>query len=207
MTSFAKDKREIEVKFLIKDMKALERRLLEANARYSQARTHELNLRFDTPDGQLSQDHCVLRLRKDNRVRITYKGPMSGEGGIADREEIEFEASNYEAAKHLLESLGYEVMVIYEKYRTIYNIDKTIITLDEMPFGNFVEIEGPDVESIEEAAKLIGLDWEQRSAETYLSFFLQIKEKTGLDFNDLTFENFEKADVDVGVLKLEAADK
>ncbi|NOH13039.1 MAG: class IV adenylate cyclase [Chloroflexi bacterium] len=206
MTSFAKDKREIEVKFLIKDMKGLERRLLEANARYSQARTHELNLRFDTPDGKLSQDQCVLRLRKDNRVRITYKGPMSEEGGIADREEIEFEASNYEAAKHLLESLGYEVMVIYEKYRTIYDIDKTIITLDEMPFGNFVEIEGPDVESIKEAAELIGLDWEQRSAETYLGYFLQIKEKAGLDFHDLTFENFEKADVDVGVLELEAAD-
>ena len=206
MSSFSKDKREIEVKFYIKDIQALERRLLEANAQYTQARTHELNLRFDTAAGQLREEQCVLRLRKDNRVRVTYKGPMTDEDGIADREEIEFEASNFEAAKHLFESLGYQVVVIYEKYRTIYKIEDSIITLDEMPFGNFVEIEGPDVEQIEEAAKLVGLNWDLRSAETYLSYFLQIKEKAGLDFNDLTFENFEKANVGVEVLELEAAD-
>ena len=70
------------------------------------------------------------------------------------------------------------------------------ISLDEMPFGNFCEVEGPDIDSIRGAAELLGLDWEKRSTLSYLALFTNLKEKLGLIMRDLTFETFK--DIKVG---------
>lgn len=43
---------------------------------------------------------------------------------------------------NLLQELGYVVSEVYEKYRTTYKLNVLQITLDEMPYGMFVEIEG-----------------------------------------------------------------
>ena len=34
-------------------------------------------------------------------------------------------------------SLGYVISMIYEKYRTTYELDGVLVTLDEMPCGDF----------------------------------------------------------------------
>ena len=54
-----------------------------------------------------------------------------------------FEVSSFDNAKALLEALGYRVSVMYEKYRTTYDWGGCEVTLDEMPYGDFAEIEGP----------------------------------------------------------------
>ncbi len=45
---------ELEVKFYLADLPALEARLQALGARLSQARVHEINLRFDTPSLDLT---------------------------------------------------------------------------------------------------------------------------------------------------------
>jgi adenylate cyclase class 2 len=82
-------------------------------------------------------------------------------------------------------------MMAYEKYRTVYELDGQEITLDEMPYGTFTEIEGTDPESIRRIADALGLDWEKRIIAGYVVLFASLKEKLRLTFQDLTFENFK----------------
>ena len=137
------NQQEIEAKFFIKDPGRLQEAPRQTAGRNAcRKRVFEINLRFDKPDGQLSMGQEVLRLRKDQHARLTYKGPSDPNQSIAVRKEIEFQVSDFEAARSFLEALGYQVIVHYEKFRTTYSLDDVEIMLDEMPYGTFVEIEG-----------------------------------------------------------------
>jgi adenylate cyclase class 2 len=197
---------EIEVKFCVQAPAALEARLIAQGARLLQPRTYEHNLRFDTPNQSLDRQHQVLRLRQDQGIRLTFKGPRKISGGTASRQEIEFGVNDFEAARAFLQALGYQSNLIYEKYRTTYELDGQEITIDEMPFGNFAEIEGHPPESIQACAAKLGLDWDARLLEGYLEIFRRTKHALNLTFRDLTFENFADVDVSFEVLAVRAAD-
>ena len=79
------------------------------------------------------------------------------------------------------------------------------ITFDEMPYGLFLEIEGPDVESIQECANKLNLTWEARLSESYLTLFYRLKNALNLKFRDLTFENFAGLDIKLEDLAIQAA--
>ncbi len=95
---------EIEVKFFVKDLGEIETRLQEMCARLLRPRAHELNLRYDRPDGSLRREHRVLRLRRSDDVRLTYKGPGSIVEGAMSRQEI-FSRSTNEQAKYSIPPL------------------------------------------------------------------------------------------------------
>jgi adenylate cyclase class 2 len=181
---------ELEVKFYLPDFPALEKRLAGQGAVLEQPRVHELNLRFDTPTQALSQNFRVLRLRQDTQARITYKGPGVEKDGVQQRQELEFVVSDFATALAVFEALGYQVAVMYEKYRTTYSLGKVLVVLDEMPYGNFIEIEGPDGESIQKVARLLDLDWGKRILGSYVFLFEQLKQVKGWTFRDLSFANF-----------------
>lgn len=183
---------ELEIKLLIADLPALEARLKKLDAQCTQTRTHEVNLRFDTPGEDLARANKVLRLRKDAANRLTYKGPSEDRSGVRARREIEFSLDDFESGRAFLEALGYQVSMIYEKYRTAYELDGVEVSLDEMPYGDFAEIEGPEAGRIHALADKLGLDWSARIPQSYTVLFDQLKERLGLPFRDLTFENFNE---------------
>ena len=160
-------------------------------AQLIQPRTHEINLRFDTPSGDLARGYRVLRLRQDREARLTYKGPGELVDGVRSRQELEFTVGDFAIARKVLEALGYEVSVMYEKYRATYALGGVLVTLDEMPYGNFAEVEGPDGASIRKTAGVLGLDWERRILDSYIMLFDRLRERLGLAFHDLSFENFK----------------
>jgi adenylate cyclase, class 2 len=184
------DEQEVEVKFYLRDLQALERRLQALGAKISQSRVRETNLRYDTSRKDLARARQGLRLRQDQQARLTFKGPAQARTDLSVRQEIEFAVSSFETAQRFLEALGYRVFVRYEKYRTTYELDGLHITLDQLPYGNFVEIEGNEAEGIEAAAEKLGLDWETRVIESYLSLFSRVKTLLNLRGRDLTFGNF-----------------
>jgi len=198
---------ELEVKFYISDIEALRARLTQAGARQVQPRTYELNLRFDTPDGQMTRAHQVLRLRRDRRSRLTYKGPSETQQGVRVRQEIEFSVSDFEAARAFLAALGYQVSMQYEKYRAEYELGGTHVTLDELPYGDFSEIEGPDPDTIQAVNRRLGLDWSARVSESYAGLFFRLQDELALGFRDLTFQNFEALQITPQKLGLRCADR
>jgi adenylate cyclase, class 2 len=197
---------ELEVKFYVTDLSAVEARLQDLGAHLSLPRILEVNLRFDTPDNELGKSLRVLRLRQDAIARLTYKGPASGLGGARLRQELEFEVSDFAVARAFLEALGYQVMMIYEKYRAAYDLDNVEVSLDELPYGTFVEIEGPDPVAIQAVTRQLGLDWGATIPASYTVLFDQVKARLSLPFRDLSFENFKDLLVTPADLGVQPAD-
>ena len=117
---------EKEVKFYISDQPALKDRLLSLGAVMVQPRTRETNYRFDTPDGALSMSGRALRLRHDLRDILTFKGPSSTVDGVRVRPEYEVEVDNLGNAWLILQGLGYELVVSYEKWRAVYRLNDLV---------------------------------------------------------------------------------
>jgi adenylate cyclase class 2 len=184
------DHREIEVKFYVKALSPIASRLSALGAVQIQARLHEYNLRFDTPTGSLERQSKVLRLRRDSAAYLTFKGPGALIDGASQRQEIEFSLDNFDAARAFLQALGYQVSMVYEKYRAVYRLESALVTLDEMPFGHFVEIEGPDSATIQQICTRLGLNWDARIVESYSKLFERVCHSLALSTNNLTFETF-----------------
>jgi adenylate cyclase class 2 len=191
----AESNQEIEVKFCVRSLSALADRLQQLGAAVAQPRVWERNLRFDTPDGDLRRANQVLRLRQDTAARMTYKGAGRITGGVQHRTEIELTVESLEQARALLEALGYQVSMAYEKYRTTYALGGTVVTLDELPYGSFIEIEGATSESIALVAANLRLDWEARINDSYAALFDRAREALNLAFGDLVFDNFRSVAV------------
>ena len=198
---------ELEVKFFVADLAAVEARLQALEARLLQPRVHEVNLRFDTPDGELSRQFRVLRLRQDEAARLTYKGPSEYQEGVRLRQEIEFTVGDFGAAQRFLEALGYRVALMYEKYRTTYELEGVHVTLDKMPYGTFIEIEGPDPASIRHVNEQLGLNWDHRVPESYTMLFERLRDTLDLSFTDLSFANFAGLDISMEAINVKPADK
>ena len=199
--------RELEAKFYLQDKDKLEERLKTLGADSVHGRVLETNLRFDTPDGVLGRTHQVLRLRKDTRVWLTYKSASEVQDGVFNRQEIEFEISDFEAGQGFLAALGYQVSVIYEKFRTTYSLDGLEVVIDELPYGDFLEIEGDEPQAIRACAASLGLDWSAVLQQSYLGLFTVLREKMGFNFRDLTFENFRMLQVGIDQLGIRPADQ
>jgi adenylate cyclase class 2 len=197
---------ELEVKFHIRDLPAVEARLKDLGAQQVQPRLHEVNLRLDTEDLSLTSSLQVLRLRQDSQARVTYKGPGTTQGGVRVRQEYEFVVSDYQAARSLFKALGYDVAMMYEKYRTVYDLDEVHVTLDEMPYGSFIEIEGPRPESIQSVARSLECSWDSRVLDSYTAIFEQLRATLGFSFRDLSFENFSSLPVSLGEIGIRPAD-
>jgi adenylate cyclase class 2 len=200
------DEREIEIKLYLSDLPAFQKRLEALGARLVQPRVHEFNLRFDTPSGDLTRSSQVLRLRRDIANHVTYKGPDTDLKGVRSRQEIEFSVDDFESARALFEALGYHVSVAYEKHRATYSLDHVLVMLDQLPYGDFAEIEGPDAGSIRAAAHKLGVDWEARIARSYLALFEGLRNRINLPFRHLTFENFTGMEVSPAELGVRPAD-
>ncbi len=198
---------ELEVKYHILNMISCQEHLLGLGAELVKPRVLERNLRFDTPGGELTSREQVLRLRQDDVAKLTYKGPSSDKGGARLRQEYEITVSDYESARKLLEALGFQVFMLYEKYRTTYRYENVEIVLDEMPYGDFLEIEGPDAEGIAKVGRSLGLDWKRRVLESYTSIFTNLRNLSGWDFRDLSFDNFQDVVLNLAIVGILPADE
>lgn len=182
---------EQEVKFLLEDSAGLRLRLAALGAHSYQPRMHEVNLRFDTADGSLTRTGKVLRLRKAGAVILTYKEPDPAASAVARRSlETEIVVDDLEKTAHLLQALGFRPIVRYEKYREVFRWKSVLLMFDQMPFGEFLELEGPDLEELRQTAVRLGLDWKHAMKTSYMAIFLLLKKIHRLNFLEATFATF-----------------
>ena len=158
---------EREVKIRVTDLDAL-RPLLGAMGASRDGDEHEINRIFDTADHVLQRRQQVLRVRTADAATFTWKGPAARDDshGHKAREELEVRFSSQDADTliALLQRLGFEEAVRYEKDRETWHWQGLVIALDRLSFGTFVELEG-EAELIEQALralKLEGLPFERR---------------------------------------------
>jgi adenylate cyclase class 2 len=179
---------EIEAKFWVPELEAFRARVLGAGGRVVAPRQLEHNERFDTPDGRLRRGGEVLRLRRDQHQTLTFKRALASP---EIRTEIEIEVDDLDAARSLLLALGFVPIFVYEKFRQVLALDDTLVMLDELPFGSFVEIEGPSLAAIGRAAAHLGLDWTRRVTRSYLSIFEALRLRLELAPENATFGDLQ----------------
>jgi adenylate cyclase, class 2 len=185
---------EIEVKFYLSDMKFVRNRIIGLGAE-NKGRVFETNIRFEDTDKSLTRNKSLLRLRKDTKTTLTFKSePKVKDDQYKVLKELEVETSNFSTMKLILESLGFYEEQRYEKHRETFVLKDTMLCLDTMPYGDFIEIEGSKGQ-IKKLASQIGLRWEKRIVLNYLSIFDIIKQQSDLPFSDVTFDNFKHVSV------------
>ncbi len=191
----AKDNVETEVKLYVRDLDGVAKRIEAAGGTLKAERVLERNNRYDDTAGSFNAAGTVLRLRMDTRARLTYKDGerMQGQYG-SSRTEIEVTVSDFDEMELILGKLGFHTILSYEKYRTTYELFDAEVTLDEMPYGHFVEIEG-EQEAIKRCIEALDLQSAKRMPASYVVLFRYVKQHLGLDFQDLTFANFKGIDV------------
>ena len=183
------DLTETEIKILVADLRALAARIEAAGGDLESPRVYERNVRYEDAQQTLSPQGIVLRLRQDTRVRLTYKDAPRLDQGALTRFEAEVTVDDFDTMDTILRRLGFAPSVVYEKYRTTYRLGEAEIVLDELPFGNFAEIEAsPAV--IDGTLAALGLADQPRILNSYLGLFTQVKQALGLEVHDLTFANF-----------------
>jgi adenylate cyclase class 2 len=184
---------EIECKIYLPSLTKIQAILEGAGAEISHPRVYEHNIRYESPANDLTARHMVLRLRQDHDVRLTFKAPAEQlSAGNITRLELETTVGDFATMDSILQHLGYQHSMVYEKYRTTYRLPdmpEIEIVLDEMPYGLFLEVEGTP-EGIEIALQKLSLANEPRILKGYVDLFELIRVKYQLTFRDLTFQNF-----------------
>jgi len=198
---------EIEVKFYVISLEDIAAKIIDLGGKLVQERIFEKNLRFDTADQKLRNLRQVLRLRQDKENILTFKGAAESGKQVSIRQEIEVLVDDFDTTRTLLEGLGYEVVMEYEKYRTTYSLLDTLVVLDELPYGKFIEIEGPDGNSIQKVARNLNLNWKMRVMTSYTYLFETLKNrKPELGGKYLTFDALQGMQIMPDELDVSPAD-
>jgi len=159
---------EIEIKFAVKDIKAVTERLRKLGFRIAVGRHREKNYLFDDASGNLRHAGKLLRVRQTpSSQTLTYKGPISTGSKLKHREEIECRIEQAEIVIRILEEVGFKVRTEYSKYRTVFEKDRFNISLDETEAGNFLEVEGPSDEEITKLGERLGYSERDFVRRTY----------------------------------------
>src|SRR5436305_12527099 len=161
---------EIEVKFALKDRAELVRRLHDIGGQRLYPETFEDNIVLDRR-GELRTRGSLLRVRKFGKYSLaTYKGPMSIEGGVKSREEVQTGVESFELAIQLFDSLGFKPVFRYQKFREVWRLRDVEVVLDRTPIGDYFEIEGP-METIRSIAAELGMNMDQAIRQTYADLY------------------------------------
>lgn len=190
------DHLEIEVKFFVSGFEALRGRLQDLGARCVDPDTPEYNVRYDTPDERFLETNSLLRLRKARGTTLTFKSPPATvDDRFKTHRELEVKVDDFYTLDAILQALGFLRRQVYEKRRETWQANHALICMDTMPFGHFLEIEGPP-DAILTMVDKLGLSWHRRILDNYLGIFERLQEQEGLPFSDVTFDHFRHVNID-----------
>lgn len=182
--------REIEVKFKIDKFDKIRKILKQKKAKFL-GKAFERTIRFDTLKKDLEKKDCFLRVRTGFENVITFKRKIKNKD-FKEREEIELEIADPEKMKIILGKLGFFEIGTMEKYREKWIFKNTEISIDKLPFGNFIEIEG-DKSSIKKVAEDLNLDFKERITKVYWRLWKESCGKKRIKSENIVFKEKSKS--------------
>jgi len=183
--------REIEIKFRVRDLRVLNRRLRALGLRLVTRRTHEMNTLYDLPGELLRKRRQLLRLRQyGSEWTLTHKSGTT-RGHHSSRVELETKVADGKKVDAILRALGYSPSFRYEKFRAEWTDGKGQVVVDETPIGNFCEIEGPP-RWIDATAKKLGVRSADYITKNYAALFAEWRASTRSSAREMTFSALER---------------
>jgi adenylate cyclase class 2 len=180
--------REVEIKLKLESVPAIRSRLAGLGFLELHERAFEANVVFDTPGSNLRNAGLLIRLRSwRGKYILTYKGPGQA-GRHKSREEIETGIENHDHFEQILNRLGYRPMFRYEKFRTEFAQpgEHGLVTIDETPIGNYLELEG-EPGWIDATALLLGYSEADYLTSSYNALFVAFRRENPASPQDMVF--------------------
>jgi len=179
---------EVEVKFLVPDLKRLTRALRAAGFRVAERRALEMNVLYDLPGQVLRKRGELLRLRHYGKTwLLTHKG-RGIVGRHKSRTETETPVADGERMDAVLRALGFEPTFRYEKFRIVWSDGQGHVLVDETPIGNVGEIEGQPA-WIDRTARKLGVAPGDYITDSYVAMFFAWKARSGSPAEEMTFRD------------------
>ena len=178
---------EREIKLSFRSPDQAREAILAAGATPLRGRRLQEDCLLDTPDDQLHQRRCVLRVRLEcGKTLLTFKGPVEA-SDMKVREELETIVGDGLLLLRVLEELGFRVWFRYQKYREEFAHECVTVALDETPVGTFVEIEGSENGIHQMAGALLRKPGDY-VLDSYRGLFVKYCQEHGLPLTDMLFE-------------------
>jgi adenylate cyclase class 2 len=178
---------EVEIKFSVADVPALQRKLRATGFRLETKRTRERNTLYDLSGDILRNRKELLRLRQyGEKWTLTHKSKRRVTTH-SSRVELETAVSDGKKMELILRALGYSPSFRYEKFRGEWTDGKGQVVVDETPIGNFCEIEGPS-RWIDAVAKKLDVEKKNYITTNYAGLFAEWKARTGSGVEEMTFK-------------------
>jgi adenylate cyclase class 2 len=187
---------EIELKFSVPDLPALEARLRALGFHLDTPRTFESNTLYDTPARTLLNSKQLLRIRQYGATwTLTHKArPLNSDDTKYKRRiETETQIADGQALAAVFQTLGYAPVFRYEKFRAEWSDPATghHLVLDETPIGIYAELEG-DPTWIDATLAKLEVPATLCTTESYGKLFLAWKQRTQSPAEHLTFDAIPK---------------
>jgi len=183
--------KEVEIKFRIKDLRALTRDLKRAGFKQVTPSTHEMNALYDLPGQKLRKRGDMLRLRRFGKNWLLTHKAKEKSGRHKTRIERETPVENGEQMDAILRALGFQPTFRYEKYRAEWSDGAGHVVVDKTPIGDFGEIEGSP-RWIDRTARALGIDRRDYITQTYAPMFFEWKRRTHSPAKNMTFREVGK---------------
>ena len=184
---------EIEAKIKVDSHEAVRGRLKELGATHI-GTALENNRIFDDKKKKLRKAGCGLRVRQievlhgdPGEPTMTYKGPRQ-RAELKVRSEINVALDDADQAAAILQALGYEPFITFEKKRESWQLGNCRVELDELPLlGKFVEIEGPDEQTVNQAKSDLGFSAAKNITQSYVKMLSAVCESSGIKSDFIHF--------------------
>ena len=184
---------EVEIKVAQPSAEAAAAALGSHGFRLEKARRLESNWLWDDAAGSLRARGELLRLRRSGEAwLLTFKAAAVA-GPHKSRDEIETGVADGEAARALLQALGYRETFVYERYRTTYGDGQGEAVIDETPLGVYLELEGPPA-WIDAIAARLGFSRQDYILASYAGLFQEAVRKHGWRIRNFTFAEIALAE-------------
>lgn len=184
--------KEVEIKFRVDNLRALNQRLHEAGFRLIKKATREMNALYDLAGQPLRNRGELLRLRKYGSDWLLTHKAKGQEGRHKTRVENETKLADGAKMDAILRALSFAPTFRYEKFRAEWSDGQGHVVVDETPIGNFGEIEGPP-RWIDRTARVLGIRREDYITDTYATLFFKWKQETSSPAQEMTFADIRRS--------------
>lgn len=177
---------EIEVRFLEVNKADLVAKLRALKAKELQDVMLEEIIFYDK-DLTWSDKGQRVRIRKNgDKIQLDYKKTVTG----LISHEVEFLISDINAATLFLESIGLVAHRRQQKERHSFRLGDVMIDIDTWPqMPPYVELEGDSEAALKDAARQLGLDWQQVVLDDPRKI---IKEHYAIPYDDIRWFTFDR---------------
>ena len=184
---------EIEAKLKIDLPKTVLKRLQQIGAEHKYD-VKERDSYFADAGHVIVKKGCGLRLRllktgEDEKYILTFKGPRQ-KGRYKKRDEVEVCVEEPQAMEDMLRAFGCRKKLKFEKRRSIWSFGGCSVSVDRLPLlGDFIEVEGPDEETITQVLRQLGLSELKHISKGYARLMADKLDEMGTGNQEVFFED------------------